>query len=125
MNLRHPLRTARGLGSAKQGSGHWWLLRLSSLALLLLTPWFAIWALGLVGADQWALRQSIARPVNAALLVSFVVSLFWHSQLGLQVVIEDYVHGWMEWTLQVLVRFACFIAAVAAVIAIGRIVFSA
>jgi succinate dehydrogenase / fumarate reductase, membrane anchor subunit len=125
MNLRHPLATARGLGSAKDGTAHWWALRLSSMALLLLTPWFLAWALGLVGADQYTVRQSIARPLTASLLIAFVLSLFWHSQLGLQVVIEDYVHGWQEWTLQVLVKFACAIAAIASVVAIGRIVFTA
>ena len=107
MSLRHPLATARGLGSAKGGTGHWWVLRLSSIALLLLTPWFVVWALGLVGADQYGVRQSLAQPLNASLMIAFVLSLFWHSQLGLQVVIEDYVHGWMEWALQVLVRFTC------------------
>jgi succinate dehydrogenase / fumarate reductase, membrane anchor subunit len=125
MNLRHPLAAARGLGSAKNGTGHWWVLRLSSLALLLLTPWFVVWALGMVGADQYTLRQSIARPLNASLMIAFVLSLFWHSQLGLQVVIEDYVHGWQEWALQVLVRFACALGAIASVVAIGRIVFTA
>lgn len=125
MSLRHPLATARGLGSAKGGTGHWWLLRLSSIALLLLTPWFVVWALGLVGADQYGVRQSLAQPLNASLMIAFVLSLFWHSQLGLQVVIEDYVHGWMEWTLQVLVRFTCAIAAIASVVAIGRIAFTA
>ena len=125
MNLRHPLATARGLGSSKGGTSHWWALRLSSVALLVLTPWFVAWALGLVGADQYTVRQSIARPLNASLLIAFVLSLFWHSQLGLQVVIEDYVHGWQEWTLQVLVKFACALGAIASVVAIGRIVFTA
>lgn len=125
MSLRHPLATARGLGSAKGGTGHWWVLRLSSLALLVLTPWFVVWALALVGADQYGVRQSLAQPLNASLMIAFVLSLFWHSQLGLQVVIEDYVHGWMEWTLQVLVRFTCAIAAIASVVAIGRIAFNA
>ena len=125
MSLRHPLATARGLGSAKGGTGHWWVLRLSSIALLLLTPWFVVWALGLVGADQYGVRQSLAQPLNASLMIAFVLSLFWHSQLGLQVVIEDYVHGWMEWALQELVRFTCAIAAIASVVAIGRIAFTA
>jgi len=125
MNLRHPLAVARGLGSAKGGTGHWWALRLSSVALLVLTPWFVAWALGLVGADQYTVRQSIARPLTASMMIAFVLSLFWHSQLGLQVVIEDYVHGWREWALQLLVKFTCAIAAIASVVAIGRIVFTA
>ena len=125
MSLRHPLATARGLGSAKGGTAHWWALRLSSVALLVLTPWFVVWALGLVGADQYTVRQAVARPLNASLMIAFVLSLFWHSQLGQQVVIEDYVHGAWEWTLQVLVKFACAVAAIVSVVAIGRIVFTA
>ena len=125
MSLQHPLARAKGLGSAKDGTGHWWALRLSSVALLVLTPWFVVWALGLVGADQYTVRQAVARPLNASLMIAFVLSLFWHSQLGLQVVIEDYVHGAWEWTLQVLVKFACAVAAIVSVVAIGRIVFTA
>ena len=125
MNLRNPLATARGLGSAKNGTGHWWLQRLSALALLVLTPWFLVLALSLVGADQIDTRSAIAEPATAALLLAFVLSLFWHAQLGLQVVIEDYVHGWLELALQVVVKFACAFAALASVIAIGRIAFTA
>jgi succinate dehydrogenase / fumarate reductase membrane anchor subunit len=125
MSLRNPLATARGLGSAKNGTGHWWFQRLSALALLLLTPWFLFLVLGLVGADQVDTRSVLAEPATAALLLAFVLSLFWHAQLGLQVVIEDYVHGWLELALQVVVKFACAFAAMACVIAIGRIAFTA
>jgi succinate dehydrogenase / fumarate reductase membrane anchor subunit len=125
MNLRDPLATARGLGSAKAGLHHWWVLRLTSVALMLLVPWFLCFALRLVGADLAAVRAAIAAPLNATLLLAFVATLFWHAQLGLQVVIEDYVHGWQEFTLQVLVKFACALAALAAVVAIGRIAFNA
>jgi succinate dehydrogenase / fumarate reductase membrane anchor subunit len=125
MNLRNPLATARGLGSAKNGTQHWWLQRLSALALLVLTPWFLVLVLGLVGADQIDARSAIAEPATAALLLAFVLSLFWHAQLGLQVVIEDYVHGWLELALQVVVKFACAFAALVSVIAIGRIAFTA
>lgn len=125
MNLRNPLATARGLGSAKNGTGHWWFQRLSALALLVLTPWFLLLVLGMVGADQVSVRLSLAEPTTAALMSAFVLSLFWHAQLGLQVVIEDYVHGWLELALQVVVKFACAFAALASVIAIGRIAFTA
>jgi succinate dehydrogenase / fumarate reductase membrane anchor subunit len=125
MSLRDPLAVARGLGPAKEGIHHWWLQRLSSVALLLLTPWLLCFTLRLVGADVVAVRSAIAMPLNATLLVAFVATVFWHAQLGLQVVIEDYVHGWMELALQVAVKFACALAALAAVVAIGRIAFTA
>lgn len=125
MNLRHPLAVARGLGSAKDGTGHWWVQRLTAVALLLLTPWFVWLAIGLAGADQLSVRQAIGGPVNASLMLAFVISLFWHAQLGLQVVIEDYIHGWLEVALQIAVKFACAFAALASIIAVGRIVFTA
>jgi succinate dehydrogenase / fumarate reductase membrane anchor subunit len=125
MNLRHPLAIARGLGSAKDGVNHWWIQRLTATALLLLAPWFAWLVLGLIGADHYTVRQALAQPLNASLLLAFVLSLFWHAQLGLQVVIEDYVHGWLEIALQVAVKFAFAFGALASVIAIGRIAFTA
>ena len=125
MSLRHPLAIARGLGSAKDGVGHWWIQRLTATALLLLAPWFAWLVLGLIGADHPTVRQTLALPLNASLLLAFVLSLFWHAQLGLQVVIEDYVHGWLEIALQIAVKFAYAFGALASVIAIGRIAFTA
>jgi succinate dehydrogenase / fumarate reductase membrane anchor subunit len=125
VSLRDPLKIARGLGSAKNGTGHWWTQRLTALALLLLTPWFLWLALGLVGADHYAVRMTLARPLTATLLLAYVLSMFWHAQLGLQVVIEDYVHGWIEILLQVLVKLAYAIGAIACVVALARIVFSA
>lgn len=126
MNLKHPVGRARGLGSAKDGVGHWWWQRLTAVALALLTPWFLFLALGLAGADQAAARQALASPLNAVLMIAFALALFWHAKLGLQVVIEDYVHvRWLEVALQVAVLFACGLAAIASLIAVGRIVFSA
>ena len=125
MSLRDPLATARGLGPAREGLHHWWVLRLSSVALMLLTPWFAWFAVSLAGADQATMRAAIAHPFNATLLLAFVWMLFWHTQLGLQVVVEDYVHGWQEWTLQILIKFACALGALASALAIGRLVFTA
>jgi succinate dehydrogenase / fumarate reductase, membrane anchor subunit len=124
-SLRDPLAIARGLGSAKQGSGHWWSQRISSAALLLLSPWFVVFMLGMVGADRFSIQLVLSRPLNASLMIGWVLALFWHAQQGLQVVIEDYVHGRVEIPLQVLVKLLCSLGAIAAVIATLRIVFAA
>jgi succinate dehydrogenase / fumarate reductase membrane anchor subunit len=123
--LRDPLAVARGLGSAKDGTGHWWVQRLTATALLLLTPWFLTLMFGLIGYGQFEVRMTIARPLNGALLVAWLVSLFWHAQLGLQVVMEDYVHGWAEVALQIATRLLCALGAIASVLAVCRIVFAA
>ena len=124
MSLRDPLATARGLGSARNGTGHWWLQRVSSVALLLLTPWLCWLVVSLVGADQFTVRNTLGAPLNATLMLAFVLSMFWHAQQGMQVVIEDYVHGWLELALQVIVKFAYAFGALASALALGRIVFS-
>lgn len=123
--LRHPLARAKGLGSAKDGVDHWWAQRLTAMALALLTPWFVIFALRQFGAEGEAVRAAIARPLNATLLSAFVLSVFWHARLGLQVVVEDYVHSWRELVLQVAIKFTFALAAIAALLAIGRIAFTA
>lgn len=124
-DMRDPLATARGLGSAKDGVNHWWMQRVTAIALLVLSPWFIYFAVSLIGADHFTVRAMIAKPLNATLLVSFVIAMCWHARLGMQVVVEDYIHGWQELTLQLVIKFAYAIAAIAAIIAIGRIVFSA
>lgn len=124
--LRDPLAQARGLGSAKDGVHHWWLQRLTAIALALLSPWFVWLAVSLVGADRMTVRLTLAQPFTATLMVAFVIALFWHAKLGVQVVIEDYVHTrWLEVALQIAVSFACLLGAIASVVAIGRIVFAA
>ena len=125
MSVQHPLARAKGLGSAKGGTGHWWALRLSSIALALLVAWLIGLLVSLVGADLFTVREAVARPWNAILLAAFVIAMFWHLQQGLQVVIEDYVHGAAELALQVLVKFVCAVSVVASLLAIGRIVFAA
>lgn len=125
MSLRNPLSRAKGLGSAKDGTGHWWNQRLTAIALALLTPWFVVFAVGLLGAGQDEVRGAVAQPLSATLLTAFVLSLFWHARLGLQVVVEDYIHGAAEIALQVIIKFVFALAAIAALLAIGRIVFTA
>jgi succinate dehydrogenase / fumarate reductase, membrane anchor subunit len=122
-SMRTPLAQARGLGSAKDGVHHWWMQRLTAIALALLSPWFIWLLLSLIGATHAQARASIANPRAALPLLAFVIALFWHAKLGLQVVIEDYVHTrWKEVSLQVAMTFACALGALASVFAIMRIV---
>jgi succinate dehydrogenase / fumarate reductase membrane anchor subunit len=89
--LRSPLGRARGLGSARAGSKHWWAQRLTSVALVPLTLWF-IWSmLRLTGASQIDVAYWLASPVRMALMLALIAATFHHLQLGLRVVIEDYV----------------------------------
>ena len=125
MSLRDPLAQARGLGAAKDGVNHWWLQRVTAIALMLLSPWFVWFALQLISADQLAAREHIAKPLNASLLAFFMLSLFWHARLGLQVVVEDYVHGWKEIAAQIAIKFIYAFAAIAALLAMARIVVTA
>ena len=95
MSLRSPLGKARGLGSAKEGSKHWWLQRLSAVALIPLSMWFAVSVMTYASADYQSVLQWIHSPIITVLFLLLIVALFYHAQLGLQVVIEDYVH--LEW----------------------------
>lgn len=124
-SMRTPLARARGLGSAKDGVHHWWVQRLTAVALALLTPWFLWLLVSLIGADQADVQATIANPRYALPLLFFVLALFWHAKLGIQVVIEDYTHTrWLEVTLQVLANFAFAGGALAAVFGIARCMFA-
>jgi succinate dehydrogenase / fumarate reductase membrane anchor subunit len=121
-SMRDPLKQAVGLGSAKSGTHHFIVQRLTALALIVLGAWFVTLLLGLLHADYATAHATLARPFNAVLAIAFVIAVFWHAQLGLQVVVEDYVHrAGTQIALQALLRFLCFIAAVAGVLAVLRI----
>lgn len=92
MSLRSPIGRARGLGSAKQGSGHSAAQQLSAMALIPLTLWFVISVISLAGADYQTFRHWLGTPGNATLMVLLVFTVFYHAQLGLRVVVDDYVH---------------------------------
>jgi succinate dehydrogenase / fumarate reductase membrane anchor subunit len=93
MSLRSPLSRVLGSGSAKEGTEHWWQQRVTAVALLILGLWFAIAIAGLDSFDQAAVAAWVASPFNAIMLLLLAVTLAWHSLLGIQVVVEDYVHG--------------------------------
>ena len=93
MDLRSDLGRVRGLGSAKGGTSHWWAQRVTAVALVPLSAWFIFSIINLVGVDREGLKVWLNGPVSFALMVLFLIALFYHMQLGLQVVIEDYVHN--------------------------------
>lgn len=90
--MLNPLARARGHGSARGGVHHWLAQRASAVLLLLLAGWLIFVAIRLSGADHATARAFLAQPLNAALMILLLLSLFYHAMLGLQVVIEDYVH---------------------------------
>ena len=90
--FRSPLAQVIGLGTAKEGSAHWWWQRLTAVALVPLTIWFTYSLATLTGPCIDTIDLWLQSPVSTTLLIAFVVSLFHHTQLGLQVVLEDYIH---------------------------------
>ena len=117
--LRSPVGRAIGLGSAKEGVEHWWLQRVTAVALVPLTLWFVIAVVRLSSADIDTVRDWVGRPLPAILLVLLLIATFWHASLGLQVVIEDYVHtDLVKLGLLIVVRLACFALAVAGIFAV-------
>jgi succinate dehydrogenase / fumarate reductase membrane anchor subunit len=125
-DLRTPLARARGLGSGKTGTSHFWYQRVTAVALMLLVPWLVWMLAGMAGGDVESVRATLARPWNAILLAAFSVAMFWHAKLGMQVVIEDYVHTrGVEITLHLLNMFLCTLGAIASVYAIARIALTA
>ncbi|HUQ09540.1 MAG TPA: succinate dehydrogenase, hydrophobic membrane anchor protein [Steroidobacteraceae bacterium] len=119
MSLRSPLGKVLGRGAAGDGVGHWWVQRVTAVALLPLTLWFACSLLGLQLQSYDAVRGWLGQPWVAVLAILLVLTLAWHSKLGVQVVIEDYVHAKVaKTTMLLLSTFVHVAAAVAAVFAI-------
>ena len=123
-DLRTPLSRARGLGSAKEGVHHFWAQRITAVALIPLVAWFALSLIMMSGADYGVVRAWIGSPVVMVLLTLTIVIGLHHGQLGMQVVIEDYVHNdGMKLALIVLMRFIAVFFGLAAIVAILRIGF--
>jgi succinate dehydrogenase / fumarate reductase membrane anchor subunit len=124
--LRNPLKNARGLGAAREGTGHFIAQRLTAIALAPLSIWFLVAAVGLVDGGYAESRVFLAQPWNAALMAAFVIALFHHARLGLEVVIEDYIHQRaLELALKVAVKFIAALAVIASLLAIVRIALGA
>jgi succinate dehydrogenase / fumarate reductase membrane anchor subunit len=120
------LGRAIGLGSAKEGVGQWWIQRLTAVALVPLTMWFVISVIGHLGADLTTFRQWIGEPGTAIGFILLLIASFYHAALGLQVVIEDYVHTELaKLGLIMSVRLICSGLAVAGIFAVLRMALAA
>lgn len=123
MSLRSPLSKAVGLGSAKHGFSHWWWQRVTAVALVPLVIWFIFSVLSLIGSSHAITVAWLAAPINATIMLLFVLTALYHGQTGLQVVIEDYIHTkWLNLSLLLVIKFASVILAVLAIISVLKVV---
>jgi len=122
--FRTELGRVRGLGSAKEGVHHWWMQRVSAIALVPLTLWFVSALVAHTGADYATTRGWLGAPATFGLMLLLVGATFYHAQLGVQVVIEDYVHheGW-KIALILLTKLASLALVLGAIVALLVIAF--
>ena len=117
--MRSPLGRVMGLGSAKEGVEHWWMQRLTSIALVPLALWFVASVIGMLGADHASFVAWLSSPIAATLMVLTIGATFYHAQLGVQVVIEDYIHGeGAKLAAIVIIKLAALALAVAGILAV-------
>ena len=122
MRYRTALSVVRGAGAAKDGARHWWAQRLTAIALVPLGVGFVVMMIALLGADYDGARAALAHPVAAALWILFTVAMFHHAQLGLQVIVEDYVHSLgLKVAGIIAVKFAAMALGTACVVSIIRV----
>lgn len=124
MSYRTPLARARGLGSAKDGTAHWVVQRITAVALVPLSLWFVVSILMLMHQDYVSVVNWMHAPWNAILLVLLVLTVYWHAYLGLQVVVEDYVHvAWVKVSAIVLLRLLAVVLTAIGIFVALRIAF--
>lgn len=122
MSLRTSLGRVRGLGSAKDGARHWWAQRLTAIALVPLTFWLVYSIVCMTTLDYIAAIGWLQSPITSTLLILFVIALFYHAQLGMQVVIEDYVECEVfKITSIILLNFIIWFTGLASIMAILKV----
>jgi len=123
--LRTPLSQVKGLGSAKEGTSHFWTQRLTAIALVPLVIWLCFSVASLPDMDYLAVREWLSSPSTSIMMVLFIMVASYHSRLGLQVIIEDYVSGHAARTAAIIaVTFAAGVIAVIGVFSVLRIAFA-
>lgn len=121
MSLRTPLANVKGLGSAKEGAHHWWMQNLTSIALIPLTLWLAYSIASFGGMSYEQVIAWMQSPWVAVSLALLVVVMIYHAQLGIQVIIEDYVRGWLRITSLILLNFTCIVLVFLALFSIIKV----
>ncbi len=119
------LGRVRGLGSAKEGAHHWWLQRVTAIANLVLMLWFIFSLVRLPSLDYASVILWLRQPVAAVPMLLLIVSVFWHLRLGVQVLLEDYVHGAPRVLGMLALNFYVLAGAAAAVFAVLKIALGA
>lgn len=126
MSLVTPLNRVLGLGSAKDGTEHWWGQRLSAIALAVLGLWLVIAVAGLESFSYASVAGWVQQPLTSVLLALTVLTLCYHSQLGVQMVVEDYVHATgLKITMLIASTFVHILLAAVGVVAVLRLAFGA
>ncbi len=121
---RNPLSVARGLGSSKDGLGHWWKQRLTSIALVPLVVWFVVSMIALAGQDRAHVLNWLHSPLHGLVFSLFLIISLYHANLGLQKIYEDYVQvRWLQLSSRIATNFAAVLLAFAGVFALLRQVF--
>ncbi|MBK8534769.1 MAG: succinate dehydrogenase, hydrophobic membrane anchor protein [Candidatus Competibacteraceae bacterium] len=122
MSIRTPLARVRGLGTAKDGTHHWWMQRVTSIALVPLVLWFVISMLSVSRADYETFQHWLGNPIRAGLMVALLAAMFYHANLGMQVIFEDYVRPEGAKILAVLAtQFVLFLLGAISIVAVLKI----
>lgn len=122
-HTRSPLSHATGPGSTRKGVGHWWAERVTAVALVPLTIWFLVSVVTLTGSNHAGVVNWLRTPSATICMVLLLVALFYHMPLGLQVIIEDYVHSRARFLVLIAMRLGCFALAVTGIVVTLRISF--
>jgi succinate dehydrogenase / fumarate reductase membrane anchor subunit len=122
-SMQTPLAKAMGLGSARSGVAHWWAQRVSAIALVPLTLWFAASIIAHSGSDYATFLGWLKSPLTMCAMILLLIALFHHTALGLQMVIEDYVHSGVKFAAVVAVRLSCVALATGGIVAILSVAF--
>ena len=123
-SMRTPMGRVRGLGAAKDGTGHWWAQRLSALAMIPLVVWFVASVVSMAGADYVTMQAWIGSPVVGGIMILLIAATFYHAHLGLQVVIEDYVHHeGMKFAAVIAVKALAVVLGLTGILAVLTILF--